>query len=235
MVFSSIRFGSSLRRIHVSRLSREVVFRSAADHGVMAHFFYPQTRIVDSEDNPVRTVVDAGANIGIETIRMRHFYPEATILAIEADRGNFSVLLENIRDDPKTLAWNNGLWSSNTELSILNGGNNQAFSVVPTKPGGKPDLEAVTMETILKHLGGKIDILKMDIEGAEYEIFGENTGWVQHLKVLIVECPDHDKPGASQRIFRALAHLPFNMFISGENLVFIRETVGWKVITTSYL
>src|SRR5271165_2005931 len=64
----------------VRRLGREVVFRGSTDKGVMSHFFTPGYRIRDSAANPVRVIVDAGANIGVETLRFRHFHPEARII-----------------------------------------------------------------------------------------------------------------------------------------------------------
>jgi FkbM family methyltransferase len=150
-VYSSIRSGSRLRSIHV--LNRNVFYRSAADHGVMAHFFYPQTRIIDTPANPVRIIVDAGANIGIETIRMRHFHPQARILAVEADPGNFAVLTKNADEKVETLQ--RGVWSSDTGLRVLLGNTNQGFSVRPVEAGETAEVEAVTMRTLLQRLGGR--------------------------------------------------------------------------------
>src|ERR1700677_2153569 len=74
--------------IPVRRLGRTIVFRGRTDKGVMSHFFTPNYRIRDSATNPVRMIVDAGANIGVETLRFRHFHPDARIVAIEPDSGN---------------------------------------------------------------------------------------------------------------------------------------------------
>jgi FkbM family methyltransferase len=234
--FFWIKTGSQLRSIYVPRLERSVFFRSAADKGAISHFFYPGTRILDTPEHPVRVIVDAGANIGMETVRMRHFHRGARVLAVEPDLGNYSVLEENAKQDKgsvETLA--KGLWSSDTSLRITPGNTNEGFSVHPAGPGEPADLEAVTMNTILAQVGGEIDILKIDIEGAEYEIFSHNTAWVEHVKAFIFECPDRDHPGAAFQIFRALAHLPFDTFVSGENIVLIRRETGWNVETTPYL
>jgi hypothetical protein len=52
----------------------------------------------------VHLIVNAGANIGDETIRFRHFHPEATIIALEPHAGNFHVLKKNVEADPNTVA-----------------------------------------------------------------------------------------------------------------------------------
>jgi FkbM family methyltransferase len=234
--FLWIRAGSEVRSIYVPRLGRRVFFRSAADKGAISHFFYPGTRIIDTPERPVRVIVDGGANIGMETIRMRHFHRGARVLAVEPDPGNYSILKTNAGQDKdyiETLP--KGLWSSDTSLRILPGPTNEGFSVHPAKPGEAADLEAVTMNTILAQVGGEIDVLKMDIEGAEYEVFSHNTAWVEHVKAFIFECPDRDHPGAAFQIFRAFAHLPFDTFVSGENIVLIRRDTGWRVETTPYL
>jgi len=235
-VFRSIRGGSTLRSIHVPRLKRNIFYRSAADKGVISHFFYPGTRILDTAALPVRVIVDAGANVGMETVRMRHFFPQAHVLAIEPSAENYRVLVRNAAEDKgfvETL--NNGVWSSEIALHLEPGPTNEAFSVRPAKPGERTDLQAISMNAILQRVGGEIDILKMDIEGSEYEVFSKNTDWVDHVKAFVFECPDRDHPGATAQIFRTTAHLPLDTFISGENLVLIRKDTGWDMETTPYL
>lgn len=234
--FLWIRGGSELRSIYVPRLGRTVLFRGSADKGVISHFFYPGTRIIDTPECPVSVIVDAGANAGMETIRMRHFHPGARVLAIEADRGNYSVLARNAAEDNgavETLL--NGLWSSDGPLRVLPGTTNEAFSVCPAEDGEATDIEAITMNTVLSRVGGEIDILKMDIEGTEYEVFLKNTEWVKHVKAFIFECPDKDHPETLALMFRTLYGLPFDAFVSGENIVLLRRDTGWKVETTAYL
>src|SRR5665213_3369547 len=196
--FVWIRGRPELRSIHVPRLGRRVFFRGSADKGVISHFFYPGTRIHDTPECPVRVIVDAGANAGMETLL-------------------------------------NGLWSTDGPLRVLPGTTNEAFSVRPAGAGETADIEAITMNTVLARVGGEIDILKMDIEGTEYEVFLKNTEWASHVKAFIFECPDKDHPGALALMFRTLNGLPFDAFVSGENIVLLRRDTGWNVETTAYL
>ncbi|RYG31009.1 MAG: FkbM family methyltransferase, partial [Chitinophagaceae bacterium] len=43
-----------------------------------------------------RTIVDAGANIGLFSVLMKSRFPESTIIAIEPDQLNFELLEKNI-------------------------------------------------------------------------------------------------------------------------------------------
>ena len=111
----------------VRKLRRSIVFRGKTDKGVLSHFFNPGYRIRDSVSNPVKVIVDAGANIGVETLRFRYFHPEARIVAIEPDRGNFAVLSRNAGSDGKITLLNNGLWSHQCRLHIIAGESAEGF------------------------------------------------------------------------------------------------------------
>src|SRR5262249_11190650 len=149
------------------RLKRTIFYRSAADRGVIAHFFNPGTRILDTPTCPVSVIVDAGANAGMETVRMRHFFPQARVLAIEPSTENYRILTMNAAEDNgfvETL--NQAIWSSPVTLRLQPGPTNEAFSVRPVEAGEPGDIQAISMNTILQRVGGEIDILKMDIEGS---------------------------------------------------------------------
>lgn len=234
--FKAIRGGRELSAIRVPRLGQVFFFRSAEDKGAISHLFYPGTRILDTPECPVRTIVDAGANIGVETVRMLHFHPDARVFAIEPVRANFEILQKNTAEKKERVSTlMAGLWSSDTRLEVLSGSTYEGFSVRPADAESAGHIDAVTMQRVLSDVGGEIDILKMDIEGAEYEVFSQNTEWVNHVKAFVFECPDRDHPGAAFQIFRALSHLPLRTYISGENLVLIREDTNWDMETTAYL
>jgi FkbM family methyltransferase len=223
----------------VRRLGREVVFRGDTDKGVMSHFFTPNYRILDSATNPVRVIVDAGANIGIETLRFRHFHPEARIVAIEPDSGNFAVLSRNAGTDGKIQLLNCGLWSHKCRLHIIPGDSAEGFRAEEVKGEPQPgDVDAISISSIMEAYAlDEIDILKLDIEGAEYQVFAaaDVKSWITRVKVLIFECPDADRPGTTQTIFEKLAGLDFVCHIHGENLVLIRSDTGWKLESNTFL
>jgi len=50
-----------------------------------------------------RIILDAGANIGMASIYFTHRYPEARIIAVEAEASNFAVLERNVRPYPPSL------------------------------------------------------------------------------------------------------------------------------------
>jgi FkbM family methyltransferase len=225
--------------IHARKLGRRIVFRGKTDKGVMSHFFTPGFRIRDTPAHPVQVIVDAGANIGDETLRFRHFHPDAQIVAIEADAGNWKILSRNVASDAKTTVLHNGLWSRECRLRVVQGETAEAFRVEEVEDEARPaDIEAVSVASILRRFSFEtIDILKMDIEGAEYEVFSSPNveAWIGRVKVLVFECPDADRAGATERIFAKTAGLDFDCHVQGECLVLIRRETGWKLESNAYL
>ena len=236
-----LRWQSDESVLHVTRLKRDIYFRGKADRGVMSHFFTRGYRIVDTPEQPVRFIVDAGANIGDETIRFRHFHPEATVIALEPQPGNFRLLEKNVKGDPNTVVVSKGLWSHECCLNIAAGASNEGFSVTEVSVG-TGDVQAISIDSILASpfnngsSFAEIDILKLDIEGAEYQVFSKNyESWIHKVKVIIMECPDSEHPGAAMTVFRALSGLDFRTYLCGENIVMIRGDIPWKLQISAYL
>ena len=220
--------------VYLQGPKRHFYFRGAADKGVMSHFYKDGYRIVDQQRNKVRFIIDAGANIGDETIRFRYFHPEATIIAIEPEKNNFQVLEQNVKDDPRIITVNRGLWSKACRLRIIPGTTNESFKVAEVSdPDESYDILATSISQLMEEFSiPEIDILKMDIEGAEKQVFNSvTTGWLSKVKVFIFECPDNDNPGTTMMIFNALFQegLKYNCYLHGENIILIRQDVAWTL------
>ena len=66
-----------------------------------------------------------------------------------------------------------------------------------------------------------VDILKIDIEGSEKEIFEQGfEEWLPFTKILIVETHDRYKQGSSKAVLKAVSAYNFSLEVSGENLIF---------------
>ncbi len=222
----------------ITSIGARLHHRGRADIGVVSHFWRPGYRIVDTPSDRVRFIVDAGANIGDETLRFRFFHPGASIVAIEPDADNYRLLQMNVGGDANIVALQAGLWPDDVPLGVRPGDTNEGFSVAPAAAAidSRAVVQGVSIESILKtYQRDGIDILKLDIEGAEFDLFvNRRSEWIRKVKVFIVECPDNDRPGTAMAMFEALSSLGFNCFICGENLVLIRRDTPWKLETVVY-
>ncbi len=222
--------------LFIKKLNRRFRYRGNIDWGVMTHFYKPGYVINDSASNrKVEIIIDAGANIGTETLRFRHFHPGAKIIAIEAEKQNFSLLTANTRHDSSIFATHAGLYSKTCRLKIENrGASNESFCVSEVAAdAAEYDVAGLSVPDIMREHGlDHIDILKLDIEGAERWVFDASAdAWIGKVMVLIFECPDSDAPGTTAQIFGVLARngLRFDTHLHGENLVLIRRDVDWKL------
>lgn len=229
------RIPSQPASIWLKRPRRRFYFRGAADKGVMSHFCKEGYRIRDGQGgHRVRFIVDAGANIGDETTRFRFFHPDATIVALEPEPENFRLLQRNTLGDPKTIALNRGLWSHACRLAIHPGTSNESFKVSEVHdPDGVHDVVATSVGDLMRQFDvSEIDILKLDVEGAERQIFAvKDADWIAKVKVFVFECPDNDAPGTTMAIFDALLRTgsTYDCQLHGENIVLIRRGVPWTL------
>lgn len=230
-VFIVSRYSNQTRKIIIKKLNRDFFFRGKDDRGVLSHFYQPGYRIIDSPENSVLTIIDAGANIGDEVLRFRYFHPDAKIIAIEPESSNYELLKLNCESDPKVRTIKKGLWSKDCFLKILPGNSYEAFRVTEVAEGNTYDVESISINSLVEQFDLKsIDILKLDIEGSEYFLFSENyQEWIDLVKVFIFEAPDSDYPGSVMQIFRALENRKYNVFLHGENIVAIRADVPWQL------
>jgi FkbM family methyltransferase len=171
-------------------------------------------------------IVDAGANVGMASIYFAHKYPEAKIIAIEAEASNFAVLARNTRPYPSIIPVHAALWNRDGEISVgepePTGGANGNWAFV-TREGTGARVRAITMSTLMKEMQIQaIDLVKIDIEGAEIEAF-ETTDWIKTVRCLMIELHDRYRPGCSQAVNSAVQG--FSMSQRGETTVFIREIV----------
>ncbi len=170
-----------------------------------------------------RTIVDCGANIGLTTVYWKNRFPDAQIVCIEPETSNYELLVKNTVAYKDVTAVKAGLWPRSAYLTIENpDGANYGFRVMESEQETPDSIRAVTVGWIMEDFGFEgIDILKIDIEGSEKEVFSENhEAWLPKVKVLIVELHDRAKPGCAQAVLGALSKYRFNMEICGENLVF---------------
>lgn len=86
-------------------------------------------------------------------------------------------------------------------------------------------IPAISIETIMKQENWDIlDLLKIDIEGSEKEVFASNYEyWLPKTRVIYLEMHDQMKQGTSKSVFSTISKYNFSFSICDENLVFINQ------------
>jgi FkbM family methyltransferase len=173
-----------------------------------------------------KTIIDAGANIGMAALYFADRFPNATIVALEPDKENFKIAHKNTRHNERIKLEQKGIWNKNTFLEIVDTtASVDSFMVKEVESKTADSIEATTIDAIRQQEGWTtIDILKVDIEGAEKELFLSNyENWLPLTKVILIEIHDHMKKGSSKAVFHAISQYNFSFSMRHENLVFVNE------------
>jgi len=126
--------------------------------------------------NPEPFIVDVGANTGLFIIRMKQLYPRSRIVAYEPSPLNYSQLKNNIKLsglDGVELIMKGVGGTARKERLYVHRRNIGGHSIYANQAGGTEYIEVdlVDISGLLGGLDGKVcSLLKLDCEGAEYEI-----------------------------------------------------------------
>ena len=177
---------------------------------------------------PPLVIFDAGANIGLASIYFATRFPSAQIVAIEPEKENFDLLAKNTANYKNIITLNVALWNENGLINLLDPGlGSSGFMTANTATGNVGDqtkvVRAMTVDCIMKEYGiDHIDILKMDIKGAEMEVFDNPDLWISNVDSFVVELHERMKHGSSANFYRAINHFPYK-WIEGENVCATRS------------
>lgn len=227
--------------VPVPGTSRSVLLRTnSSDFDVFAQVFarreydftqFPQgrrllERIAGREGARV-LIIDGGANIGLTSIWFKTVLPTARIVAVEPDRESYRMLLRNLADLQGCSPMEAGLWGVPGTLTLVNPEAEpweRSFAEGRAEPGG-PEAAGVPAVT----LGGLVAsnrpfdflIVKLDVEGAEGNIFAHDKGWLDEADLVIVETHDRLRPGEgiARSVLGELAARSFDLLICGDNIV----------------
>ena len=135
---------------------------------------------------PAPRIIDCGANIGLSVIYFKRLHPESRITAFEPDPQIFSVLKKNIRQcgyaDVELV--NKAVWTEAATLEFLPDGSDGGRMVQMSSDRQHIQVPTVRLADFLNE---PIDLLKIDIEGAETAVLQDCQDKLQHVRHLFVE------------------------------------------------
>lgn len=215
----------SIVKVTVPRLKHPVWLRAGtSDAAVFSQVFAEGQGFFPVSGSP-ELIVDAGANIGLTSACLANRFPGSTVIALEVDDGNFRVLQENCRPYPNVTPRLLGLWSHRANLAIDNpGGDAWAFHTTEVPAGTPGAIPAIGVAELIEELAcPRIDVLKIDIEGAEYDVFSRGlSDWIDKVAMLVVEVHEGVRPGVTALVHSSMAGRGFSAGRWGEYWLFSR-------------
>lgn len=222
---SSRRLGSVVQ-IHLPASQSPLRLRKGTpDVAVFEQVYVDRLHEVEGVADP-QLIVDGGAHIGCVTVFLARKFPGATILAIEPDTANFELLRRNVAAYPNVTPIRAALWSEPAVLTIRNpNALSWEFQVRPASSDDRDKVVGLSMGEILNWTGAsKIDLLKLDIEGGERELFALPgcEPWIDRVRQLQIELHDRWFPGCREAVELATRPYRFSECVSGEYLIMTR-------------
>jgi FkbM family methyltransferase len=219
------RKSSGETRIYLSSIERHIAVRNGTtDVSCLEKVF-----IYGEYESPFKLapqlIVDAGANVGMATLYYSHQYPDAKIVAIEPELSNFKLLQRNCAGLSNVTLIQGALWPKNCGLEIEDLAVDAWMFRVSERLSG-PDgqsVMAITIQDILQRShADQIDLLKLDIEGAELQLFSDGAErWIDQIGSIAIEFHDRFEPGCARAFYSVLTGRKFHQEIRGEN-VFVK-------------
>ncbi|HVW19133.1 MAG TPA: FkbM family methyltransferase [Solirubrobacteraceae bacterium] len=118
------------------------------------------------------TIVDLGSNVGSSVLYFATRYPGVRIVAVEPDPATFGKLRANVGSIEGVEAICVAVGGTDGEAAFYPSPRTWESSFRPTPLSGEPiSVRVVTLDTLLAELGlDRVDLVKLDVEGAEYEV-----------------------------------------------------------------
>jgi FkbM family methyltransferase len=213
--------------VHLRRGSTDAaVFRQIFRKGDWDFNRFPQAQrvwkayhaIVRAGEVPI--IIDAGANVGAASLWFARQFSQASVVAVEPDPGNAQMCRLNTNAVSNVTVEEAAVGSSSGAANLHNPqGTAVAVQTLRSSSG------TVALRTVPDlGQGGRLFIVKIDIEGFESDLFSANTDWLDQVSMIMIETHDWLLPGqfSSRSLQRAMAERPFEMLLSGENLFYVR-------------
>jgi FkbM family methyltransferase len=162
---------------------------------VFCHEEYaPLTHVVSP-----KLIIDCGANIGCTSAYLLHHHPSAKLIAVEPDLGNSQMCIRNLKPfGVQAVVLQAGVWCRPASLCVERGafrdGKEWSFQVRECAVGEPAEVQAVSISSLIDQAGAdRVDILKIDVEGAERVLFAEGMhDWLDRVECLAIETHDNE-------------------------------------------
>lgn len=172
-------------------------------------------------------IVDAGGYIGTATIALHELFPKAQFVVVEPSEENIKMLRKNLSDTPNLKVFHGALVGKNTDsVTLRNRGTGEWGFTSVTNPADKVGAAVLHSTTafVLSDLVPSIDeigILKLDIEGGEFDVFENDAEALGSIKAIFVELHDRIVEGCTASFFNFSTHR-YVVKMAGEKFLSLR-------------
>jgi FkbM family methyltransferase len=148
-------------------------------------------------DSPAPRILDCGGNVGLASLLFKRRYPGARITAYEADPALFEILRHNLAvngaADVETVQA--ALWTANGRITFRSEGSDSGMigTLSGAVAGTAVDVPSLRLRDLIERdAGGRIDLLKLDIEGAEDAVLTDCEPVLDRIGAIVMDLHEFD-------------------------------------------
>lgn len=175
-------------RVRLEGSAVPLVLGDASDYAVLAATRAAEV-IPDFVQSP-KTIIDCGAHIGTVSLQYRARFPEAAIYAVEPDPLTIERLRRNLESVENVSVIQAAVGARSGSAAFFQSTHSWSSSLTPPpyEPvGGQTVVPTMTLSDLLDHCGvTHVDLLKLDIEGAELDVLGDSEG-LSRVRAIVGE------------------------------------------------
>jgi FkbM family methyltransferase len=183
--------------------------------------------VIQEDKIRINTIIDCGANIGLSSVYFHLHYPQAKICAIEPLESNYQLVIENLEmNNINSEVILGAIWNTKTKLGLnFNFRDGKEWSTTTNPLTDEGEIETYTIGELMQIMNfSSIDLLKIDVEGAEKQIFDKTISDLDFLSktnVIVIEI--HDEFNCREMIYKELENYGFEYFEKGELTIAIKK------------
>jgi len=196
--------------------------KNSTDFKVFSQVFLDNEYNIKFNKNS-QVIIDGGANIGLFTVKVKNEMSEVKVICIEPDSDNLNIARKNLANYSNVYFEHAGLWNKDVKLKVYDKYKSGKWGMVVEEDNLSGNIDAISINSLLlKYKIDIIDVLKLDIESSEKQVFSENyENWLPKVKLIIIEFHDGFVKGCSKTFFEAINKTfnDYSLSIRGENIV----------------
>ena len=191
--------------------------------------------LYENLSNPL--IIDLGANIGASSVWFASQFPKAKIIALEPEQNNFNLLNKNSKGISSIIPIHGAISSVSGEVYL----NDPNLGPLGFRTSNIPEKNSFTVksftieEILLMEKRGNPFILKVDIEGAEEDLFSRDSIVFDYFPLIIIELHDWllPKSGSSKNFLKWHLEKNRDFIYIGENVFSISYNFSYSSSSNS--
>lgn len=167
--------------------------------------------------NPKPFILDCGANIGISILRYKQLFPNAEIVAFEPDKSIHTVLSQNLKQNniQNVTVVEAAVWTEDGEHTFFAEGADGSRLTQNESSDMSKQYTVKTIDFSDYVKDQKVDFIKLDIEGAEFDVMDRIAPFLHNVEKMLIEI-HHNVKNAKQtaKILDILEQAGFSVSIN---------------------